>query len=99
VDGGFLSDFSGTGYTGDGSKVAPQALRRFWRMLADYHGQNWNATELARSMDVSTPAVNHYRDLLAGTLVIRILPPWFESLGKQLVKTPKVYFRDSGVLH
>jgi predicted AAA+ superfamily ATPase len=84
---------------GIGSKVAPQTLRRFWRMLAHYHGQNWNATELARSMDVSTTAVNHYRDLLEGTFMIRIRPPWFENLGKRLVKSPKVYFRDSGVLH
>lgn len=99
----WMEDFSRTflerDIPGIGSKVAPQTLRRFWRMLAHYHGQNWNATELARSMDVSTTAVNHYRDLLAGTFMIRILPPWFENLGKRLVKSPKVYFRDSGVLH
>tara|TARA_B110000977_G_C11016823_1_gene469798 strand:+ start:252 stop:1415 length:1164 start_codon:yes stop_codon:yes gene_type:complete len=99
----WMEDFSRTflerDIPGIGSKVAPQTLRRFWRMLAHYHGQNWNATELARSMDVSTTAVNHYRDLLEGTFMIRILPPWFENLGKRLVKSPKVYFRDSGVLH
>jgi len=82
-----------------GSKVAPQALSRFWRMLAHYHGQTWNAAELARSMDVSAKAVNHYRDLLAGTFLLRVLPPWFENLGKRLVKSPKVYLRDSGLLH
>ena len=99
----WMEDFSRTflerDIPGIGSKVAPQTLRRFWRMLAHYHGQNWNATELARSMDVSTTAVNHYRDLLEGTFMIRILSPWFENLGKRLVKSPKVYFRDSGVLH
>ncbi len=84
---------------GLGSKVSPEALGRFWRMLAHYHGQNWNAAELARSMDVSVKAVNHYRDLLAGAFMIRILPPWFENLGKRIVKSPKVFLRDSGVLH
>jgi predicted AAA+ superfamily ATPase len=84
---------------GLGSKVAPEALGRFWRMLAHFHGQIWNASELARSLDVSVTAINHYRDLLAGTFMARVLPPWFENMGKRLVKSPKVYFRDSGVLH
>ena len=84
---------------GLGSKVSPEALGRFWRMLAHFHGQVWNATELGRSMDVSATAVNHYRDLLAGTFMIRVLPSWRESLGKRLVKSPKVYLRDSGILH
>ena len=84
---------------GLGSKVPPNALGRFWRMLAHYHGQTWNAAELARSMDVRAAAVNHYRDLLAGTYMIRVLPPWFENLGKRLVKSPKVFLRDSGILH
>ncbi len=84
---------------GLGSRVSPEALGRFWRMLAHFHGQVWNATELGRSMDVSATAVNHYRDLLAGTFMIRALPPWRESLGKRLLKSPKVYLRDSGILH
>ncbi len=84
---------------GLGSHVAPASLGRFWRMLAHFHGQTWNAAELARSMDVSVTAVNHYRDLLAGTFMVRVLPPWFENLGKRLVKSPKVYLRDSGILH
>ena len=84
---------------GLGSRVSPEALGRFWRMLAHFHGQVWNATELGRSMDVSATAVNHYRDLLAGTFMIRVLPPWRESLGKRLLKSPKVYLRDSGILH
>ena len=84
---------------GLGSKVSPEALGRFWRMLAHFHGQVWNATELGRSMDVSATAVNRYRDLLAGTFMIRVLPPWSESLGKRIVKSPKVYLRDSGILH
>jgi len=84
---------------GLGSRVSPEALGRFWRMMAHYHGQTWNASELGRSMDVSVTAVNHYRDLLAGAFMLRILPPWFENLGKRLVKSPKVYLRDSGILH
>lgn len=84
---------------GLGSRVSTEALGRFWRMLAHYHGQTWNAAELARSMDVSVTAVNHYRDLLAGAFLVRILPPWFVNIGKRLVKSPKVYLRDSGILH
>ena len=84
---------------GLGSRVSPEALGRFWRMLAHYHGQTWNASVLGRSMDVSVTAVNRYRDLLAGAFMIRVLPPWFESLGKRIVKAPKVYLRDSGILH
>ena len=84
---------------GLGSKVSPETLGRFWRMLAHFHGQVWNATELGRSMDVSATAVNRYRDLLAGTFMIRVLPPWSESPGKRIIKSPKVYLRDSGILH
>lgn len=81
------------------SRVAPQAVGRFWRMLAHVHGQRWNAAGLARSMDVSVTAVRNYRDLLSGSFMIRQLPPWFENLGKRLVKSPKVFIRDSGILH
>ena len=84
---------------GLGSNVSSEALGRFWRMLAHHHGQLWNASQLARSMDASASAVNHYRDLLAGTFMIRVLPPWFENLGKRVVKSPKVFLRDSGILH
>ena len=84
---------------GLGSKVSPEALGRFWRMLAHYHGQTWNAAEVGRSMDVSVTAANHYRDLLAGSFMLRVLPPWFERLGKRIIKSPKVFLRDSGVLH
>ena len=82
-----------------GTGVAPEALGRFWRMLAHYHGQTWNASEIGRSMDASPSVVNRYRDLLAGTFMIRVLPPWFENLGKRIVKSPKVFLRDSGILH
>ena len=81
------------------SSVSPAALGRFWRMRAHYHGQTWNASRLARSMDADARTVNRYRDLLEGAFMIRVLPPWFANLGKRLVKSPKVYLRDSGVLH
>ena len=80
-------------------RVSPEAIGRFWRMLAHCHGQIWNASALGQSMDVSVTAVNRYRDLLSGAFMIRMLPPWFEDLGKRLVKSPKVFLRDSGVLH
>ena len=84
---------------GLGSRVAPEALGRFWRMLAHRHGQLWNASELATSMAISVTAVNHYRDLLAGSFMIRVLPPWFENVGKRLVKSPRIFLRDSGIVH
>lgn len=80
-------------------RVSSEAVGRFWRMLAHYHGQVWNASTLGQSMDVSVTATNKYRDLLSGAFMIRMLPPWFENLGKRLVKSPKVFLRDSGVLH
>ena len=82
-----------------GIQVPPETIRRFWNMLAHYHGQTWNGEELARSMGVSGKTVRHYLDILAGTYLVRVLPPWFENLGKRQVKSPKVYLRDSGLLH
>ena len=82
-----------------GRQVAAEALSRFWRMLAHYHGQVWSAAGVARAMDVAPRTANGYRDLLAGTFMVRVLPPWFENVGKRLVKSPKVYLRDSGILH
>ncbi len=82
-----------------GLRAPPEALGRFWRMLAHYHGQVWNAAELARSLDVSPRQANRYRDFLAGAFMVRTVPPWYENVGKRIVKSPKVYLRDSGILH
>lgn len=82
-----------------GIRIAPPALRRFWSMLAHYHGQVWNASEIGRSLGVSDHTVRSYLDILTGTFMIRQLQPWFENLGKRQVKSPKIYFRDSGLLH
>jgi predicted AAA+ superfamily ATPase len=82
-----------------GISIPAQALRRFWAMVAHYHGNIWNAAEPARSLGVSEPTVRRYLDLLTGVFLVRQLPPWHENLGKRQVKAPKVYVRDSGLLH
>jgi predicted AAA+ superfamily ATPase len=82
-----------------GINIAPTALRRFWMMLAHFHGQVFNASDIGRSMDVSDTTVRRYLDVLTGTLVVRQLPAWHQSLKKRQVKRPKIYFRDSGLLH
>jgi predicted AAA+ superfamily ATPase len=76
-----------------------QALFRFWTMLAHYHGQIWNAAEPARSLGVNETTVRRYLDLLAGVFMVRQLPPWHANLKKRQVKSPKIYLRDSGLLH
>lgn len=82
-----------------GVSIAPAGLRRLWTMLAHYHGNLWNGAELARSLAVSEATVRRYLDLLAGTYMVQVLPPWHENLGKRQVKSPKVYVSDSGLLH
>ena len=77
---------------------APQ-LRRFWTMVAHYHGQIWNASEIAGSLGVSDTTARRYLDLLASTFMVRLLLPWAENLGKRQVKSPKIYFADCGILH
>ncbi len=82
-----------------GITIPGPALRRFWNMVAHYHGQIWNAAELARALNVNEATVRRYLDLMAGVLMLRRLPPWFENIGKRQVKAPKVYVRDTGLLH
>lgn len=82
-----------------GIRVPADTLRRFWTMLAHYHGQIWNAAELARSLGASENTARSYLDILSGAFMIRVLPPWFENVRKRQVKSPKVYLRDSGILH
>ena len=82
-----------------GITIPSQTLGRFWAMTAHYHAQTWNGSEFARSMGVSEMTVRRYLDLLAGAFVLRLLPPWHENLSKRQVKAPKVYVRDSGILH
>jgi uncharacterized protein len=82
-----------------GFQIAPEAMGRFWRMLAHYHGQNLNASELARSLQVTSPTIKRYLDILTGAFMVRQLQPWFENIKKRQIKSPKIYFRDTGLLH
>lgn len=82
-----------------GVNVAAPTMMRFWAMLGHVHGQLWNAADPARSLGVSEPTVRRYLDWLAQGFMVRQLQPWYENLGKRQVKSPKVYFRDSGYLH
>lgn len=82
-----------------GIRIAPLNLRRFWMMLAHYHGNILNAEELSRSLGINSKSIRHYLDILTGTFMIRQLQPWWENIGKRQVKSPKIYFRDSGILH
>ncbi|GAG71768.1 unnamed protein product, partial [marine sediment metagenome] len=82
-----------------GISIPSQTLRRFWTMVAHFHGQIWNAAEFARSLGSSEATARRYLDLLSGTYVIRQLQPWFENIRKRQVKAPKIYIRDSGLLH
>ena len=82
-----------------GIQAPPISLRRLWMMLAHYHGQVWNASELARSLGESHSTVKRHIDILTGALMVRQLQPWHENLGKRQIKSPKVYIRDTGLLH
>ena len=82
-----------------GLTVPAAAMRRFWTMLSHWHGQTWNGSELGRAMSFSDKTVRRYLDLLTGTYMVRQLQPWFENVAKRQVKAPKVYLRDTGLLH
>lgn len=82
-----------------GITIPPVTLQRFWRMLAHYHGQVWNASEFARSFGVADMTVRRYLDILSSTFVVRQLFPWHENIGKRQVKAPKIYVADTGLLH
>lgn len=82
-----------------GVNAPATALRRLWTIVAHYHAQTWNASEAARAMDVSQPTIRRYLDLLTDAQVVRQLQPYHANLKKRQVKSPKVYVRDSGVLH
>jgi predicted AAA+ superfamily ATPase len=95
----FIQTFLERDLPSAGISIEPAALYRFWSMLAHYHGQIWNASEPARSLGVSQPTVRRYLDLLSGFFMVRQLAPWHANLKKRQVKSPKIYFRDSGLLH
>lgn len=82
-----------------GFRMSPQVMGRFWTMLSHYHGQIWNSSEIASSMGISHQSARNYLDSLEQTFMVRRLLPWFVNVGKRLVKSPKVFFRDSGIFH
>jgi len=82
-----------------GFGFTPAAIGHFWTMLSHYHGQLWNASEIAAAMGVSPKTVNRYLDALEQTFMVRRLQPWFADVGKRIVKSPKIYLRDTGILH
>ena len=82
-----------------GSRIAAETLRRFWTMLAHLQGTVLNSAQLARNIGVDTKTASSYIDLLVDLLLIRRLPPWHTNIGKRLIKSPKIYLRDSGILH
>ena len=96
---GFIRTFLERDLPQLGITIRSTTLRRFWIMLANYHGQIWNASEFARSFGVADTTVRNYLDLMTSALVIRQLPPWHENISKRQVKAPKIYIADSGVLH
>jgi hypothetical protein len=82
-----------------GIGIPAESLRRFWMMLAHFHGQIWNGADIARSLGASEGTVRRYLDVMTGTYLVRQLQPWFENVSKRQYKSPKVYVRDSGLLH
>jgi predicted AAA+ superfamily ATPase len=95
----FVQTFLERDLPGLGIRIPGPTLRRFWTMLAHWHGQVWNSSEFARSFGVADTTIRRYLDILTGALVVRQLQPWHANIAKRQVKAPKVYLRDSGVLH
>lgn len=95
----FLKTFLERDLSQLGITIPATTLRRFWTMVAHYHAQIWSGAELARSLAINESTVRRYLDLMTGVFMVRQLSPWFENLGKRQVKAPKVFVRDSGLLH
>ena len=96
---GFIRTFLERDIPQLGITIAAETLRRFWTMVAHYHGQVWNASEFARALGTAENTARRYLDILSGAYMVRVLPPWFENLKKRQVKAPKIYIRDSGLFH
>ncbi len=95
----FVSTFLERDIPQFGGKIPSASLFRFWNMLAHYHGQIWNAAEAARTLNINESTARRYLDLLQDLFMVRQLQPWYANLGKRQVKSPKIYFRDTGLLH
>ena len=95
----FIATFLERDLPSFGVGVSSVTMHRFWTMLAHYHDQVWNASEIAGSMNIAAVTTKRYLDILTSTFMMRQLQPWHENLGKRQVKAPKIYFRDSGIFH
>ncbi len=95
----FIRTFLERDLPGFGVRTSPTTMGRFWSMLAHYHGQVLNGSELGRALGVADTTVRHYLDVLCDTFVVRQLTPWHANIGKRQIKAPKVYVADSGLLH
>jgi hypothetical protein len=96
---GFIRTFLERDLPQLGFGIRSTTLNRFWRMLAHYHGQIWNASEFARSFGVADTTIRNYLDVMTSALVVQQIPPWHESISKRQVKAPKIYIADSGLVH
>lgn len=96
---GFIRTFLERDIPQLGIHISTASMRRFWSMLAHYHAQTWNASELGRAMGLTDKTVRGYLDILSGAFMVRQLQPWYENVSKRQVRAPKVYLRDSGILH
>jgi predicted AAA+ superfamily ATPase len=95
----FIRTFIEKDFSTLGLGATPSSLGRLWQMAAHYHGQTLNASEIGRALGDSYKTVQRHLELLEGAFMIRLLRPWFENIGKRLVKSPKLYVRDSGLFH
>lgn len=96
---GFITSFLERDIPQLGIRIPEATLRRFWRMISHFHGKLWNAAEFAYALNTKENTARHYLDILTGTFMLYQLPPWFENVGKRLVKSPKIYLSDTGILH
>lgn len=96
---GYITTFLERDIPNLGINIPAETIRRFWMMLAHFHGNIFNASELGRSLGYSDTTIKRYLDILVGTFMLRRLSPWFENINKRQVKSPKIYFKDSGILH
>lgn len=96
---GFLSALIERDLPAYDARLAPALVRRLWTMFAHHHGQTPNFSQIAAGLGISTATVRHHLDLLTGLFIARTLAPWFENVGKRQVKSPRLYFRDTGLLH
>lgn len=95
----YISSFLERDIPNLGFNIPAAQMRRFWLMLSHYHGQIFNAAEIGRSLGISDHLVRKYLDVLAGTFMIRIIIPWYENINKRQVRSPKIYFTDTGILN